>query len=192
MKNFILIGLLISSISAFGSDTTSRISFVNATKNDNLIILCKIMSYPKFDSTKEVCPEKMIVEVLEVLKGKNSSKLITVLGYDKSVNNNLACLQFYSIGRYYILGLDNFKLIATGNHSLEYNEGTVKGNITNEPTREYLKKFQKIFDRLQKEEFKKTIDKEKIEKLRKEFTMQSDLLNQSMDYKSFKETFTFE
>ena len=95
MKNFILIGLLISSISAFGSDTTSRISFVNATKNDNLIILCKIMSYPKFDSTKEVCPEKMIVEVLEVLKGKNSSKLITVLGYDKSVNNNLACLQFY-------------------------------------------------------------------------------------------------
>jgi hypothetical protein len=108
------------------------------------------MSYPKFDSTKEVCPEKMIVEVLEVLKGKNSSKLITVLGYDKSVNNNLACLQFYSIGRYYILGLDNFKLIAAGNHSLEYNEGIVKGNITNEPTREYLKKFQKIFDRLQK------------------------------------------
>ena len=186
MKSALIIILLISSLTVYGFETDSSISFINATKSDNEIILCKILSYPNYDSTKSFCPKIMLVEVLEVLKGTDSLKIISIEGDEDFSYHNLACLKLYSIGSSYVLGLDNHKLNINGRHSLDYSNNSVKGIISKEPSIKFINKANKVFVKLQKEKYSKHRDREKIKALSDDFFAIWDTQDELMNFEEFK------
>ena len=177
---------MIFSINVYAFEIDSSICFINSTKGDNEIILCKIISYLDFDSFKSVCPKRMQVEVIEILKGKDSSRFITIEGENDLNSNHLECLIFYNIGSLYILGLENHKLSALGRHSLNYSNDIVNGIISKEPTKEFLKSQLKVYEKIQKERLSKKTTLNKINTLNNEFFSLWETQNQKMNYHEFK------
>lgn len=164
----------------------SAISFLQVSKEDDLIIVGKIISNSSMSQTGMFLPQTMEVEVIEVLKGVGGVNRVVIKGADTSSSNKLAFLGPYEVGKIYVFSLKDLGLLSHGCRSLELANGKVYGNISNEPDELYVKKLEKLFASLSEAEKGRQKNQKRYEEARAKLHAHYELLNQTITYEDFK------
>ncbi|MEJ8818992.1 hypothetical protein [Lacibacter sp. H407] len=181
---FLLVVFFLGFFAAKSQD--SAISFLQVSKEDDLIIVGKIISNSSMSQTGMFLPQTMEVEVIEVLKGMAGVSRVVIKGADTTSSNKLAFLGPYQVGKTYVFSLKDLGLLSHGCHSLELANGKVYGNISNEPDKQYVKKLEKLFDSFVEAEKGRQKNQKRYEEARSKLHAHYELLSQTITYEDFK------
>lgn len=186
MRNTLIIAIVFQFLSFYAFSQDSSISFINATKKDDLIILGRVLSHAQVDYSVTVLPKTIVVQVIEVLRGNVSTTEVTIKGADTPNRNDLAILLGYEVGKTYVFSLHNFELNAFGHHTLDFVNNFVIGNISNEPDENYRIKLKMLFGKFEENQKSMHTKSKKQEKIKTDLQRHFQLLNQTMSYDKFK------
>ncbi|MBC7447817.1 MAG: hypothetical protein H7330_07130 [Hymenobacteraceae bacterium] len=108
MRHISLIGaalLFVATHAAFACDCDYGGEFLKVARASEFVALVKMTRYLRFDSTfRRPMPLSMEVEVIDVYKGKETRKTVTVWG-----NNGMLCrpyLSNFDTGKHYFIAFD--------------------------------------------------------------------------------------
>ena len=126
MRLFVLVIIIFSSFQTFACDCGWGGDFFTTSQKADLVV--KVIVTKKIKDTTDL-NIKMEVEILQVFKGKESSKKIIVWG-----DNGAECrpyIDYFSIGKYYYLSLykygNEYEQLNCGEMYLEIKENKVIG-----------------------------------------------------------------
>lgn len=183
MKKIITALLIIVNLSLFAQQKDSSYSFINTSKRGDLIVLAKVLYFPDSITTPfQGFPQKMQIEIVEVIRGKHDRKEITI----EASKDHKEQFFFFKIGDSLILSiLDSTSQYKIGRY-LEVKNKMVSGHIVKEPSKEYWKKNEKLVAEQTNLLSKEKWNIEKVNKNKSEYVALLKTLDSTMPYVEFK------